>query len=248
MKRPFVIAAFVTLASGGAAGAQTPVRWVVEPRSSLAWWQIDPHYNHLWATTCPDDPSWQPGEGRSPGYYIDYLRRPDTKDNDESDPRVPLYPRRHVRALCRAAVTGVITLSDPTAYNSARGTITIMTDSLVTGLNLRDAFARKQVFQTYTYPHLRFTIDSLVNVQQGETIHATAVGTFEIHGTRHTVRAPAKITSEAGGLRVQAQFQERAKALTHEYGLPETALGMGVTIGRWRTVHMGVDLLLKRGQ
>jgi polyisoprenoid-binding protein YceI len=248
MKRPFVIAAFVTLASGGAAGAQTPVRWVVEPRSSLAWWQIDPHYNHLWATTCPDDPSWQPGEGRSPGYYIDYLRRPDTEDNDESDPRVPLYPRRHVRALCRAAVTGVITLSDPTAYNSARGTITIMTDSLVTGLNLRDAFARKQVFQTYTYPHLRFTIDSLVNVQQGETIHATAVGTFEIHGTRHTVRAPAKITSEAGGLRVQAQFQERAKALTREYGLPETALGMGVTIGRWRTVHMGVDLLLKRGQ
>ena len=34
-------------------GAQAQVVWVADPKSSLAWWQVSPHYNQLWATTCP---------------------------------------------------------------------------------------------------------------------------------------------------------------------------------------------------
>src|SRR5882672_8525183 len=48
----------------GPAAAHAQMRWVVDSRSSLAWWQVSPNLNHLWATTCPGDSSWRPGEGR----------------------------------------------------------------------------------------------------------------------------------------------------------------------------------------
>jgi len=56
---PTYLSALLLLAAAPLA-AQT--RWVIDRKTSLAWWQMDPHYEHLWATTCPADPSWQPGE------------------------------------------------------------------------------------------------------------------------------------------------------------------------------------------
>ena len=38
-----------------------------------------------------------------------------------------------------------------------------------------------------------------------------------------------------------------AHDLVDEYKMSKMALGMGVTLGRWKTVHMGVDVLLKAG-
>ena len=69
------LVAFVTAVA--AAPAQT--HWTIDPKTSIAWWQMSPHLNHLWATTCPADPSWQPGEGRDEGWQVDYATRPVTR-------------------------------------------------------------------------------------------------------------------------------------------------------------------------
>ena len=67
---PRVLAA-AALCALAAHDAQAQSRWTADKRASLAWWQINPHLNHLWATTCPEEPSWRPGEGRSGGWVID---------------------------------------------------------------------------------------------------------------------------------------------------------------------------------
>ena len=84
-----------------AAFAQTsaePSRWTVDSKTSLAWWQMSPNLNHLWATTCPGDPSWRPGEDRSPGWNFDpNLRLPKTGYSNVDDTiNVPLFPRHRV--------------------------------------------------------------------------------------------------------------------------------------------------------
>ncbi|MGH7504889.1 MAG: YceI family protein, partial [Longimicrobiales bacterium] len=221
-----LLALLAPVAGTGVLRAQS-VAWSVDARSSLAWWQIDPHYNHLWATTCPDDPSWQPGEGRSPGYYAEYLRRVHTSDAGISDSRVPLYPRRSVRPLCRPAVSGSVTLEDSADLSSARGEITVVADSLVTGLDMRDAFARKAVFQTRAHPHIRFTIDSLTEVQPGDTTRAVAVGSFELHGVSTPMEADVVLSDLPGGLRVRARFSVPARQLTRLFDMSAAALGMG---------------------
>lgn len=222
-------------------------RLAVQPRASLAWWQIDPHYEHLWATTCPVDPSWQPGEGRDPGLFTDYSTRPSTVAAARSDSRVPLFPRYRVRPLCRQALQGEVMIDDPTALRGVRGRITLIADSLFTGLEMRDVYARRAILQTERYPLIAFTIDSLVEVRgalRGDTIRATAVGTFELHGVTRAVRAPLTAIRDPAGLRVQAQFSVPARALTAEFQMPSWALGMGVGMRRWKTIHMGVDVVL----
>ena len=105
--------ALLCLLSAGLADAQQS-RWIVDSKWSLAWWQVDPHLNHLWATTCPAEPSWQPGEGRSSGWSV--RSGPDIKTNtfaNVSDTiHVPLYPRRTARPLCKEAVQGHLVVSD----------------------------------------------------------------------------------------------------------------------------------------
>ena len=220
-------------------------QWVVDGRTSLAWWQVDPHYEHLWATTCPADPSWQAGEGRDAGLYVDYDKRPQTVSSGRSDPRIPLFPRAAVTAVCRQAVRGEITTDDARQWRSVRGTVAVTADSLFTGLGLRDAYARRAVLHTGRYPELRFTIDSLVEVQAGDTIRATAVGVFEAHGVRHPARAPLVAWQDSAGFRVRAQFSVPATALIEEFKMSRWALGMGVVSRRWNTVHMGIDVILR---
>jgi hypothetical protein len=239
------LAAAALLAAAPLADQAGPDRWVVEPKTSLGWWQVDPHYEHLWATTCPADPSWQPGEGRDPGQYTDYTTRPQTLPAGRVDPRVPLFPRYRVRPLCREAVRGEITVDDTTRWHGVRGTITLIADSLFTGLKMRDIYARRAVLETVRYPEITFAIDSLVEVQRGDTIPAVAVGTFSVHGVTRSMRAPAVVWREPAGLRVQARFSVPASALTDEFQMSKWALGMGVVLKRWKTLHMGVDLILR---
>lgn len=239
------LALVATAVARAAAAAQGPVLWAVDGPTSLTWWQIDPHYEHLWATTCPDDPSWQAGEGRSPRYFTDYDRRPRTIAAGRSDSRIPLYPRVRVRPVCREAVRGEITVADTVRWTGVRGMITVLADSLVTGLDIRDAYARKAVLETKDYPELKFTIDSLVEVQPGDTIRGTAVGTFEAHGYAHRVRVPITAVREGGGLRVRGQFSFDARMLVNEFKMPPWALGMGVAFKRWKTVHCGVDVIVR---
>jgi hypothetical protein len=246
MRRWHVVVVSLLAGVTSTAVAQTGrTRWVVDSRTSLAWWQVDPHYEHLWATTCPADPSWQAGEGRDAGLYVDYDTRPQTVSSGRSDPRIPLFPRGEVQPLCRQAVRGEIAVDDPARFGGVRGTVTVIADSLFTGLGLRDAYARRAVLQTGRYPELRFTIDSLVDVQPGDTVRATAVGTFEAHGVRLAARAPLVGWHDSAGLRVRARFSLPATALIDELRMSRWALGMGVVSRRWSQVYMGVDVILR---
>jgi hypothetical protein len=242
--RALALAGAAAGAPAGAAG-QDATRWLVEARTSLAWWQIDPHYEHLWATTCPDDPSWQAGEGRSPRYSTNYRTRPVTIPSGRSEPRIPLFPRLDVRPLCRRAVRGEVTVADTLRWSGVRGAIVVLADSLVTGLDLRDAYARKAVFETEKHPELKFTIDSLVEVLDGDTVRGVAVGVFEVRGYAHPIRVPVTAVREAGGLRVRGQSSFDAQMLVNEFSMSRWALGMGVVFKRWKTVHWGIDLIVQ---
>lgn len=233
-------------ATPAALQGQQPFRLAVDSKSSLAWWQIDPNYGHLWATTCPDDLSWQPGEARSAGGNINVKSRKQTtaSASGSRDRVVPLYPRIDVVPVCRPAVRGGITAQDTTTWRGTRGEIRILPDSLVTGNDMRDKFARKAVFETAKYREIRFQIDSLSNVQPGDTTRAVAHGLLEMHGTRVQATAPVKAWREKAGMRVQTQLQFPAEDLTRVYGFSKLSLGMGVTLGRWNTVFMGIDAIL----
>jgi hypothetical protein len=206
---------------------------------------MDPHYEHLWATTCPADPSWQPGEGRDPGQFVDYASRPATIAAARSDSRVPLFPRYRVRPVCRQAVRGEVTIDDTVQMRGVRGKVSVLADSLFTGLDMRDIYARRVVFETGRYPDITFTIDSLVDVKRGDTTHAMAVGTFEVHGMSEPMRAPVTAWRDPAGLRVRAQFSMPAPALTDVFMMTKWGLSMGVAMKRWKTLHVGVDLILR---
>jgi hypothetical protein len=240
----FGSAMILSLLVAGAAEAQH--RLTVDAKTSLAWWQIDPNYGHLWATTCPDDLSWQPGEARSAGGNINVKSRKKTLPSASSsrEKTVPLYPRVEVAAVCRPAVRGSITTTDMSSWKGTKGEIRILPDSLITGNDMRDKFARKSVFETSKYREIRFQIDSLTNIQPGDTVRATAVGMLELHGTRLPATAPVKAWREANGVRVQTQMEFPANQLTSVYNFSKMALGMGVTLGRWKTVYMGIDAIL----
>ena len=228
--------------------AQDGITLRVDSRSSLAWWQIDPNYGHLWATTCPDDPAWQAGEGRSPEGRANFKTRKEhvasARKSRESD--IPMYPRRQVHAVCRNAVHGGVITLDTVTWSRTRGEIRILPDSLTTGLAMRDRFARRGVFETHKFKNIRFVLDSVSTVQPGDTLRATAHGSLHLHGVQRTITAPLKAWAEGGGLRVQAQFDIPADDLSDVYEMPETALAMGTSLGRWERVYMGVDVLLRR--
>jgi polyisoprenoid-binding protein YceI len=244
MARRSVVAVLLVLATAASANAQTE-RYSVDTRASLAWWQINPHFNHLWATTCPSDPSWQPGEGRSPGYYVDYLARHDAYESGRLDSRIPLYPRKRIRYVCRQAVHGQFDVANLQNWQLNGGSISVLADSLVTGLDQRDNFARRSVLNTDQYPAIRFTVDSLANKRtSADTLWANAVGTFELRGIRKIASMPLKAWPEGGGIRVQTHYEIPGKALSDDWGMSKRALGMGVAQSIWKEVHMGVDILL----
>jgi hypothetical protein len=224
---------------------QAQVVWVVDQKASLAWWQVNPHFNQLWATTCPNESSWRPGEGRSSGWVINpSLRAPKTGQANVPDTvHVPFYPRPLVRSVCRQAVAGRVVLPDTVTWRGAHGDVTVQADSLVTGEDMRDLYARK-LLRTYTYPSLRFTIDSLVGVtRQADTLFATAMGMFEANGSHGAMSAVLRAWPEAGGteywpLRIPAPM------LYDEFGISKYAL-MGAGTGIWKDLFAGVDVLVR---
>lgn len=239
-----VVAGLLALASS--AHAQT---WTVESKSSLAWWQMDPNLNHLWATSCPEEPSWRPGEGRSSGYFINrMLRRPPNKgDLNLSDTvNVPLYPRPEARDVCSDAVTGQVVVPDTVTWRGVRGAISVKANHLVTGFRQRDVYTHEKILEAARYPEIRFTIDSLVRVtRQADTLRGSAIGVFSVHGVDRPMVASVRAWPEAGGLRVLAKFGTPAPTLAKDYNLSTWALGLGVGTQIWYTLFMGVDLLLR---
>jgi hypothetical protein len=246
LTRAIVLPCVLLCAEG--AGAQSFIRYEIDVRSSLAWWQIDPNYGHLWASTCPDDPNWQAGEGRSPGARVDFkTQKKHVASASKSRLRlVPMYPRLDVHEVCRPAVRGGIIATDTSRWSGVRGEVMILPDSLDTGLEMRTVYARKAIFETHKYRQIRFVLDSLSAVQPGDTIRAMAHGTMELHGVHTPIMAPVKAWRVPQGLRVQTQFEFPAEDLTDVYQMSRMALEMGTALGRWNTVYMGVDVILRR--
>jgi hypothetical protein len=221
-------------------------RYAVDSRSSLAWWQLNPHLNHLWATTCPEEPSWQPGQDRSAGWTIKESRLPKNGYANTIEKKVPLFPRDTVKAVCpQQAVEGEIVANDTTSWRGVSGLVSVRAETLITGLKMRDDFAARAVLQSNKYPEIRFRIDSLTSVQRGDTTRANAVGVLELHGVQTAEVVPIKIWRDGGGLRVTGQFEITAPEMVEKYRMSRMALGLGVGTGIWKKLHMGIDVVLK---
>jgi hypothetical protein len=236
-----MIAVLATLA--GAVPAQSQM-WTVDARASLGWWQLSPHLGHLWATTCPQDPGWQPGESRGGGMRVDRATRKEVNLTQVEETRIPLYPRETVERVCTEAVTGGVTVGDSVRWAGVRGTIGVRTEHLFNGMAMRDAYARKAVYGTSKYPEVRFHIDSLAAVQPGDTLRANAVGAFEFRGVRTPMSVPVEAWPEAGGLRVRGRFDIPAPELVSVYGVSRFALGLSLGTHIWKTLHLGFDVVL----
>ena len=246
-----MVALFVpALLVASRAHAQTAQRFAVDERSSLAWWQVSPHLNHLWATTCPQDPNWQPGDERSSGWAFDPKKAPKTGHSNTIDTvHVPLYPRPagQAQAICPAAVRGEIVAVDTNSWRGVKGLISIRADAFITGLSMRDEYARKAVLQSQSYPDIRFHLDSLVNIQGNDTVTASAIGRFELRGVSQPQVVPIKAWREGNGLRVTGKFTIRPAELVEKYRVSQLALGLGVGTGVWHYLHLGFDVVLQKG-
>lgn len=234
------LVAAIVFAWGEAARAQ--IRWTVEPKSSLAWWQMNPHMNHLWATTCPAEPSWRPGEhGNASMFSTRWLRSPGEQDTIN----VPLYPRYAARDVCVEAVSGSVTAVDTVRWRGVRGEITLKAEHLATGEPQRDRYTREAVLETAQHPEIRFSIDSLVSVSRtADTLSGSAWGVLSLHGADRPLVAAVRMWPESGGLRVLGKLRIPAKAITEEFGVSTFALGLGVGVRVWKDLFMGVDLLM----
>lgn len=227
-----------------ATGAPAQTRWVIDTASSLAWWQMSPNLNHLWATTCPADPSWRPGEGRSSGWTMTMPSRSTTGFSEEEDTvHVPLYPRRKVRHLCGEAVRGEVVV-DTARWGRGRGTIAVRSDALVGGEAMRDVLMH-QVLESARYPDIVFTLDSLVNLtRQGDTVVGSAMGTLTLRDQHRPITAAIKVFPDSGNERVLAKWHVPAAALRElTPSLEHLSLGLNVHI--WKEFFMGADLVFR---
>jgi len=234
---------------GATRAAGQVFRFAVDPKASLAWWEVQPNLGHLWATTCPQDPAWQPGEGgASINAMVDRIRRgtPNlTKMSDTS--RIPTYPRRVVRSLCTPAVTGELVAADTVTWRGTQGSLTILAERLVTGLDYRDEYARKTIYGADKYPEIHFYIDSITDVHRAprDTMHAVVHGGFEFRGIRTPMAFPVLARHDGGGLRVQGKVHVPASYLVDLYGISKLALGLSVGTHIWKDLYMGVDVVLR---
>lgn len=244
MKRSILFFAVLAVVIPVKQAAAQQTNYVLDHFRSSVWWQLDPHFGHLWATTCPNDPSWQPGEGHSSGYVVTKKGNQKIKMTNESAGVFPLFPRDTVRANCRGAVSGTFASTDAKRYAGMKGTVMVAIDSITNGSDSRDLFARKYIYSAAKYPFMQFTVDSLSDVRMSnDTVTAVAVGTFQFRGVAKPTRVQVQGVKDPSGLRVRGLWAMPAKELTGTYGVSKTALSMGVGAKLWDTVFMGFDLI-----
>ncbi|HXQ29813.1 MAG TPA: hypothetical protein VN848_11175 [Gemmatimonadales bacterium] len=236
---------------GHAPAVRAQTRWTVDPQASLAWWQVNPNLNHLWATTCPADPEWRPGEGRSAGWNINpnnpNLALPKNGFAGVEDTvHVPLYPRHKVLSDCVEAIRGDITVNDTLHWGGVHGIVAVRGDALFTGEEMRDVIMHQVVLQGAQFPEILFTLDSLVGLTQtGDTVHANAIGTLTVRNVQEPTVAVVTIYPDSGGMRVLAKWHITAKDLmTLTPELHEVGLGISAKI--WKSFFMGADIIFRR--
>ena len=232
----------LVLACSTAARAQT--RWTVDSKASLAWWQMSPNLGHLWATTCPGDSSWRPGEGRSSGWYINpKLKMPYTGDASVDDTvHVPLFPRIRVYQNCGEVVRGEVVAPDTVHWRGMLGSILVKGEAFVTGESMRDLMMH-QVMQTSQFPDIVFSLDSLTNLhRRGDTLTGSAVGILTFRDQKYPVVAVVKSYADAGGMRVTGKWRFPATDL--KVMAPKLHyMGLGVNTNIWHDFFMGFDIV-----
>jgi hypothetical protein len=236
------------LVGGSAQASGQQIRFEIDPRASLAWWEVNPNLGHLWGTTCTQDPAWQPGEGGSINAMVEYIRKQRVLINKLADSsQIPLYPRRVVRSLCTPALKGEVVTADTVTWRGTRGQLTILAEHLKTGLDYRDEYARKTIYDVDRYPEIRFFIDSLVDVKwvTKDTLRAKVEGSFELRGVRTPMAIPVRARFDKGGIRVEGQTHIPAAYLVDLYGVSKLALGLSVGLHVWKDLYMGVDVVLR---
>jgi hypothetical protein len=204
--------------------AQNPQRtWKVDPGRSRAWYLIQPHYGHLFASTCRYD--YDQGSVNLKGSSPNGLHS---------------GPGR----LCANAILGEITAENPTTWLKARAAIVVILDSLVGPSPSRDHHLKTQILHTEKQPVAKFVFDSLVKMVPGDTVKAVVAGTVELNGVPKPVLAPATIWFQAdGSLRVNAEVGLHPRAPVNDYQFKRQWIGLGWFM--WNTLTFGVDLLLR---
>jgi hypothetical protein len=226
-------------------GASAQSRWTVQGNSSLAWWQINPNEDHLWATTCPADPDWRPGANRSAGWAINPALQLPSHGADVSDTvHVPVFPRYEIRHLCVDALQGEFTVADPAHWSGIRGWLTVRSDDIVVG-DAWDDETMHEVLGASSFPDIRFTIDSVVDMSQhGDTLVGRVAGTMALRGTTTPMLAAVTALPDSGGLRVFVKWRIPAKELnTLTPSLAHISLGLDSRI--WKDFFMGADIVLR---
>jgi hypothetical protein len=222
------------------------VRWTVDAKNSLVWWQMSPHLNHLWATTCPEDRSWRPGENRSPGWRISpRLRLPETGFANVDDTiNVPLYPRDDVEAVCSEAVQGEVLLPDTVTWRGAHAEVTALVNALISGEAMRDLLMH-QILESSRFPQIRFTLDSLVGMtKEPDALVGSAIGKLFIRDMEEDITASVKVFPDAGGMRVLAKW--RVPSDTLKLWIPKLkTYSLGANTNLWHDFFMGADLVFR---
>jgi hypothetical protein len=238
--------AVVALLRLSAALPAQKTHFIVQPATSLAWWQMNPHLNHLWATSCPADKDWRPGDGVGLSLAQGLVKQRSKRvgSGNVLDTVVPLYPRKVVADNCVEAVRGEIAVDDLKTLRGARGKIIIELAQLSLGKPMYDKYERS-ILQTDAFPTAEFKIDSMTLVQPGDTTHATAFGVFELHGVARPVAIPVRAWKDPAGIRVQGKFSIPAFDLIEVYGFSKYKLGLGVTNLIWKYLSMGIDVIMK---
>jgi hypothetical protein len=207
---------------------------------------MSPHLNHLWATTCPEETSWRPGENRSPGWHINpRLRLPKIGFANVDDTiNVPLYPRDEVEPVCSQAVQGELLLPDTITWRGARAEVAVTGDALISGEAMRDLLMH-QILETNSHPKITFTLDSLVGmIKQADGLVGSAVGTLTIRGMPEPIVATLKVFPDAGGMRVLAKWHipaDTLRVLTPKLRY----LSLGANTNLWHDFFMGADLVFR---
>ena len=230
-----------------ASGASAQTRWVVDSKASLAWWQINPHLHHLWATTCPGEPSWRPGEGRSSGWAINpALELAESGYGLVDDTvHVPKYPRHRIHAgVCAEAVRGDVVATDTVHWRGVHGKVAVVAEALIMGESMRDV-SMHRVLQTGQHPEITFALDSFVGMtRRGDTLSGRAVGTLTIRGVAKPTTAAVRAFPDQGGMRVLAKWRIPATDLL-ELAPGLEYIGLGVNTRLWKDFFMGTDLVLR---
>ena len=228
-----------------AVAASAQVRWTIDPSTSLAWWQVSPHLNHLWATTCPNEPSWRPGDNRAPGWNIrPDLRLPEGGFNNVDDTvHVPLFPRDRVHPVCGEAVRGAIVFPDTVTWRGATGEVKVLGEALVSGEGMRDMLMHASL-QTNNFPELTFTLDSVVGVtRRGKQLIGTAMGTLMVRAQPKPIVASIRAFPVPEGMRVLVKWSIDAHDLSSDWTPKLKHLGLGAKTNLWHWFFMGADLV-----